>query len=43
MTMDEVIEVNGAGIMYDIGHFFGSAFANGTWDYPMAGGYALGA
>ncbi|MBC3934337.1 hypothetical protein H8K47_03075 [Undibacterium sp. CY7W] len=44
LNLVEVNEVSGAGIMYDIGKFWGSAFRNGDWDYPMAGsGYALGA
>ena len=42
MTMDEVESVSGAGIWYELGHFFGSAF-RAEWDYPMAGNYALGA
>lgn len=42
--MNEVEHVSGAGLMYEIGRFLGSAFANGAWEYPMAGsGYALGA
>lgn len=44
LNMVEVEEVSGAGVVYEFFHFWGSAFRDGSWDYPTAGsGYALGA
>ncbi|MFZ6864133.1 hypothetical protein ACO0K7_15985 [Undibacterium sp. Ji67W] len=44
LSMAEVDSVSGAGFFYDLGNFWGGAFKNGSYEYPMAGsGYALGA